>query len=204
MLTLNEPARYTTWWWPVLNYRDNGWWFYLKWRFVDVVVAGVAMIVFLPLMLVIIIMIWLSGSRQVFVERKDSSGFRRLTFNNDGACIGRFLQWTALRDLPQIVQVLKGEMTLVERANFKSRNRREGRRRDPDGWLQTSGFLIPKKYREPMLGDLIEDRAEMRSKGLSNFRIEAVTIVQLLVACACRPKVWISAVMGWLARTFAS
>jgi hypothetical protein len=108
-----------------------------------------------------------------------------------------------LDGLPQLFNVLQGDMTLVgppvmelELPLFDSVTSAN----DEHQWLKTGGFLIPKQYREPMLGDLIEDRIEMRNKGFSRLSIELMTTVQLLIACACRAKLWLAALITWFVR----
>lgn len=67
-----------------------------------------------------------------------------------------------------------------------------------DRWIIRWGFFIPRKYREGWLGDLLEDREEMRRLGFKRFRIEAMTAGQLLNYALLRPGTWFVAAAAWL------
>jgi hypothetical protein len=59
--------------------------------------------------------------------------------------------------------------------------------RDVD-WLESLGWLLPRMFREPWLGDLREDRRKWRKEGASRANIEARTISQL--ACLIIAALW--------------
>lgn len=60
-------------------------------------------------------------------------------------------------------------------------------------WVEHLSWFIPKEIREPWLGDLLEDRERMSSKGYNQARIEWATWIQLLLLFANR--LW--AKFGW-------
>jgi sugar transferase (PEP-CTERM system associated) len=113
-------------------------------RIFDIVIALIAFVVTLPLMVFVVIAIWLeSGSPVLF--RQERKGFKGRTFkimkfrsmchsaeeggpvwaardDNRVTRIGRFIRKYRLDELPQILNVLRGEMSLVgprpERPHF--------------------------------------------------------------------------------------
>lgn len=60
-------------------------------------------------------------------------------------------------------------------------------------WVEHLSCFIPKEIREPWLGDLLEDRERMSSKGRSQAYIEWATGLQLLYLVLAR--LW--AKLGW-------
>lgn len=49
-------------------------------------------------------------------------------------------------------------------------------------WLVTLSFWIPRKYREAIVGDIIEDCHELRALGKSEWRIRIHVIWQVIIA----------------------
>ena len=105
-------------------------------RFMDVALAGVALLFLLPLLLLVAVALLLTGEHQVFYfqERigrhnrrfkiwkfatmlKDSpnlSGGLHTTRGDPRVLpLGRFLRMTKINELPQLVNILKGDMSLV-------------------------------------------------------------------------------------------
>jgi lipopolysaccharide/colanic/teichoic acid biosynthesis glycosyltransferase len=104
-------------------------------RIVDILLAGAALIALAPLLLLIAFLIWLQEGRPVlFIQRRAGLGgvpfrmfkFRTmrvdaertggtLTFRNDPRItrLGRFLRRSKLDELPQLLNVFRGEMTLI-------------------------------------------------------------------------------------------
>ena len=104
-------------------------------RLLDVTVALVALIVFTPLMLVIVLAIWMGGSRPIFFSQvrlglrgrhfriykfqkfhnRCGAASGLVTVDNDPRFtrLGRFLGKTKLDELPQLWNILKGDMSIV-------------------------------------------------------------------------------------------
>lgn len=70
--------------------------------------------------------------------------------------------------------------------------------KNQDAWLIRCSFFIPKRFREAWLGDLLEDRKEMRSRGETRLRIELATASQLLNIAFANPKLWFISLGVWL------
>ena len=66
---------------------------------------------------------------------------------------------------------------------FIKDSRRSPRLRDRGrfDWFSWAVFLVPRRIREPWLGDLREDRSNMARAGAPRWYIEACTVSQLLV-----------------------
>jgi len=105
-------------------------------RIMDVVIAGISLIIFLPLFIPIILILKFSGEGEVFyfqerIGKKNSPfniwkfatmlknspnmGTGDVTVKNDPRVlpIGKFLRKTKINELPQIINVLIGEMSIV-------------------------------------------------------------------------------------------
>ena len=160
-------------------------------------------IVIMPIMGMCILLIWGFGDGVVF-ERIENikSGRELLFFRIENNYVKEKLHQLDLLALPQLFQIMTGELILIPLLQKEPQSR--GDLQNPDGWLRTGSFLIPRQYRKPMLGDLIQDREEMRAARTHCIWIELATFFQLLIACASRPKLWISGLVGWFARSFLS
>jgi lipopolysaccharide/colanic/teichoic acid biosynthesis glycosyltransferase len=105
-------------------------------RFLDILIAGIALIILLPVFIPIIIILLLTGEHEVFYLQqrigykgkpfyiwkfatmiKDSPniGSGEITLRNDPRVtrVGKFLRITKINELPQLINVLKGEMSMV-------------------------------------------------------------------------------------------
>lgn len=70
-------------------------------------------------------------------------------------------------------------------------------RRSPENWLTSIAFWIPRKQREGLVGDILEDCHELRSFGKRNSRIWAHVIWQFLIAVVTSiPASILSAIRG--------
>lgn len=56
----------------------------------------------------------------------------------------------------------------------------------PGLWLDSIAFCIPKSIREPFLGDLLEDMADMAAKGYSRTAVTRRVIAQVLLSLSLR------------------
>ncbi|MGB4850550.1 MAG: sugar transferase [Saprospiraceae bacterium] len=109
--------------------------FILK-RIMDVVFATIALIVLSPIFLMIIIVLFASGEKEVFYKQKRvgyknqhfnmikfttmfknsmNIGTGSITLRNDPrvTTVGKYLRLTKLNELPQLFNVIKGDMSLV-------------------------------------------------------------------------------------------
>lgn len=108
---------------------------YIK-RFFDILVSLIALIILLPFMLPVIIILLLSGEHEVFffqrrigyknkefniwkfatmIKNSSNIGTGEITLRNDPRVtkVGRFLRKTKINELPQIINVLVGDMSIV-------------------------------------------------------------------------------------------
>jgi lipopolysaccharide/colanic/teichoic acid biosynthesis glycosyltransferase len=105
-------------------------------RVIDIVVSLSAIIIFLPVFLLVILLLKLTGDGEVFYFQErigfrskpfyifkfatmkkngDKMGTRDVTVKNDPRLLplGRFLRKTKLNELPQLFNILIGDMTLI-------------------------------------------------------------------------------------------
>ena len=176
---------------PILSYREcplNGLGGFTK-RLVDVVGAGVGLVVFGPLMLGIAAAVRLSGPGPViFKQRRVSLGgevfkiykFRTMRHVEDEGTpaawtargdpritrVGRWLRRTSLDELPQLINVLRGDMSLVgprpERPELIEQFREDWRgymlrqhvKAGITGWAQVNGLRGDTSLRKRLQYDL--------------------------------------------------
>lgn len=105
-------------------------------RFTDLLIATFALILLSPIWIVVIVILMLTGEHEVFYSQKrigyknkffriwkfatmyknsSSIGSKEITLRNDPRVtkFGRILRMTKLNELPQIINVFKGEMSIV-------------------------------------------------------------------------------------------
>ena len=105
-------------------------------RLLDVLLAGLALLVLLPILIVCVIILKLSGEGEVFYLQKrigkggvhfhllkfatmlkDSPniGTGNITIKHDPRVLpfGRFLRKTKINELPQLINILRGEMSII-------------------------------------------------------------------------------------------
>lgn len=105
-------------------------------RFIDLLIATLALILLSPVILVVIVILMFTGEHEVFYSQqrigyknkpfmiwkfatmyKNSSsiGSKEITLRNDPRVtkFGRILRMTKINELPQIINVFKGEMSIV-------------------------------------------------------------------------------------------
>ena len=93
---------------------------YIK-RILDIILSIIALILFSPLFLLIIILIKITTKDKIFYNQirtgKDGKNFKMYKFrtmkNKKVTEIGKILRNTSLDELPQFLNVLKGEMSLI-------------------------------------------------------------------------------------------
>ena len=105
-------------------------------RLIDIIIAGIALVLLSPLFLVVIIILLLTGEHEVFYFQKrvgyknkpfhiwkfatmlknsPNMGTGIITVRNDPRVtpFGKLLRFTKINELPQIINVLKGDMSIV-------------------------------------------------------------------------------------------
>lgn len=105
-------------------------------RLLDILLALLALLLLLPVFVPVIILLLLTGEREVFyfqkrigygnkpfyiwkfatmVKNSPNIGTGEITLRNDPRVtpVGRFLRKTKINELPQIINVLKGDMSIV-------------------------------------------------------------------------------------------
>lgn len=105
-------------------------------RIIDILIAGIALIIFSPFLIIIIIILLLTGEHEVFFLQKrvgyknqlfsiwkfasmlknsPNMGTGEITLRNDPRVtwFGKFLRMTKLNEVPQVINVLKGDMSIV-------------------------------------------------------------------------------------------
>lgn len=105
-------------------------------RIVDILIAGLALILFSPLLIPSIMILLVTGEREVFYFQKrigyknkpfdiwkfatmlknsPSIGTGEITLRNDSRVtrFGKILRMTKINELPQIINVFKGDMSIV-------------------------------------------------------------------------------------------
>ena len=109
--------------------------FFLK-RALDILLSGIALLLLLPFLIPIMLLLRLTGEGEVFygqervgrqgrkfkllkfvtmLKNSPSIGTRTITTKNDPRVLplGRFLRKTKINELPQLINVLKGDMSIV-------------------------------------------------------------------------------------------
>lgn len=105
-------------------------------RFIDLLIATIALILLSPVFIVVTFILLLTGEHEVFYSQKrigyrnkpfriwkfatmyknsSSTGSKEITLRNDPRVtrFGRILRMTKINELPQIINVYKGEMSIV-------------------------------------------------------------------------------------------
>jgi lipopolysaccharide/colanic/teichoic acid biosynthesis glycosyltransferase len=98
-------------------------------RIGDVIVAGILLAITAPLLCLVGIAILLSASGPIFIkqQRIGAAGrwinvlrFRTIAqdhrSSNRMTKVGRFLHWTRIEELPQLINVMRGELSLFDTA----------------------------------------------------------------------------------------
>jgi len=67
-----------------------------------------------------------------------------------------------------------------------------------DRQIMALAILVPKKIREPFLGDLQEDLQELRNNGASSWKACRVALTQIFIAVICNARIWKIGIVGGL------
>lgn len=170
-------------------------------QFTSMIIGLLLFLIVMPFMGVCILLIWGTGNGVVFERKKNKKSDKELLFFRiENIYLKEKFQYFHWLALPQIFQLLTGELILFPTLQKVPQFRQH--LPGPDNWLRTVSLLIPHQYREPMFGDLLEDREQMRASGKHFLWIEFATCFQLLIALANRPKLWVSGLVGWVTRSF--
>ena len=68
---------------------------------------------------------------------------------------------------------------------------------EPERCVLRLGFFLPKKIRQDVIGDLLEEIPKMRAEGLSEGQILRRVASQLLLAFLQRPVLWWVTIVTW-------
>lgn len=105
-------------------------------RILDIVIAGMALIILSPILIPVIIILLFTGEKEVFyfqqrigylnrefdiykfatmLKNSPNIGTGEITLRNDPrvTAFGKFLRMSKINELPQIINVLKGDMSIV-------------------------------------------------------------------------------------------
>jgi len=70
----------------------------------------------------------------------------------------------------------------------------------PHRWVVLAAFFLPRRNREPFLGDLLEDRDAMLNEwGVGRVRVELATVSQILIFFVSGWRLAITVVLAWIA-----
>ena len=72
------------------------------------------------------------------------------------------------------------------------------KRWSPEGQLRALADWLPKRYREGLIGDLLEDCSDLRIRGHSDCRLHGHVLWHLSIDAMGRWKLGASAAAGWL------
>lgn len=102
--------------------------------------------------------------------------------------LGRFLRETGIEDMPMLICVMLGSATFFDSPHHPGREcstvRTEelGLASETERRIGSLAYWIPRKYREAIVGDVLEDCRELRELGKSEWRIRIHVIWQLVWA----------------------